>query len=214
MVDDTHLRSVIFNSISRCRSYTINLVEAIEVLELARSFMVNQNNKLSRHELYSKALLGELEGSPLIRELLLAMKKMNSTKLITLIEKVGSYSSNLLDRLELLREKIISLIADSEKKNLNSEFDIPVVDTLRATVVSKRVHLSEKKSSLTKEETEYSKIIQEVHDVMEAYFGEHLNGLHDILLNEVFFYDLLSPHKYVSWLKKYLLFIFIFYSTI
>ena len=198
MADDTYLRSVISNSILHCRSYTINLVEAIEVLELARSFMVNQSNKLSRHELYSKALLGELEGSPFIRELLLAMKKMNSTKLIALIEKVGSCSSNLLDRLEQLGDKIVALVADSEKKNLNSEFDIPVVDTLRATVVSKRVHLSEKKSSLTKEDTEYSKIIQQVHDVMEAYFGENLGGLHDTLLNEVFVYDFLSPHKYVS----------------
>ena len=195
-----HLHSVISSSISRCRSYTINLVEAIEVLDLAHSFMVNQTNKLSRHELYSKALFGELvsEESPLIRELLLAMKKMNSTKLIALLEKVGSCSSNLLDRLVPLREKIIVLIADSEKKNLNSEFDVPVVDTLRATVVSKRVHLSEKKNPLTKEEAEYSRIIQQVHDIMQAYFGENLNGLHDILLNEVFFYDLLSPHKYVS----------------
>lgn len=208
MADDTHLRSVISNSISHCRSYTINLVEAIEVLELARSFMVNQSNKLSRRELYSKALLGELEGSPpLIRELLLAIKKMNSTKLIALIEEVSSCSSNLSDRLKLLREKIGVLIAQSAKKNLNSEFDIPVVDTLRATVVSKRVHLSEKKNSLTLEETEYSKLIQEVYDVMEVYFGENLGCLHDILLNEVFFYDLLSPHKYVSRLNH--LFVYI-----
>lgn len=162
--------------------------------------MVNQNNKLLRHELYPKALMGELNGSPLIRELLLAMKKMNSTKLVALLDNItlAVDSAYLRENLMPLKKRIAFLIEDSEKKNLNSEFDLSVVDTLRATVVSKRVQLSEKKSALTKEEEEYSKVVKEVHDVMERYFDDNLRGLDGLLLHEVFFYDLLSPHRDVS----------------
>ena len=165
--------------------------------------MVNQNHKLPRHELYPKALLGELDGSPATRELLLAMKKMSSTKLVALMDRVIEASSTETDELLQpalvpLRERIVALIKDSRKKNLNSEFDLAVADTLRATVVSKRVQLSEKKSALTKEEEEYSKCVKDVHDVMELYFSENLKGLEGLLLHEVFFYDLISPHRDVS----------------
>ncbi|KAF8456315.1 origin recognition complex subunit 3 N-terminus-domain-containing protein [Terfezia claveryi] len=198
--DDAHLHDVIKASISLCRNYTKCLAQALEVLEIARSFMVNQNNKLPRHELYPKALLGELNGSPVIRELLLAMKKMNSTKLVALIDKVIAIITDETDRslqkaLVPLRERIAALIKESQKKNLNSEFDLSVSDTLRATVVSKRVQLSEKKSTLTKEEEEYSKCVKEVHDIIEKYFSENMKGLEGLLLHEVFFYDLLSPHR-------------------
>jgi len=165
--------------------------------------MVNQNNKVPRHELYPKALLGELDGSPVIRELLLAMKKMNSTKLVALMDRVieaitDETDGSLQEALVPLRERIAALIKDSRKSNLNSEFDLSVADTLRATVVSKRVQLSEKKSALTKEEEEYSKCVKEVHDAIEQYFSENLKGLEGLLLHEVFFYNLLSPHRDVS----------------
>jgi len=164
--------------------------------------MANQNNRTPRHELYPKALSGELEGSPVIRELLLAMKKMNSTKLVALmnrvIEATAETDASLQDALVPLRERVAVLIKDSQKKNLNSEFDLSVADTLRATVVSKRVQLSEKKSALTKEEEEYSKCVKEMHDIMEQYFLQNLKGLEGLLLHEVFFYDLLSPHRDVS----------------
>lgn len=158
--------------------------------------MANQTNKVSRHELYPKALLGELDNSPIVREFLLAMKKMTSTKLMNVMDKITALDIDYLkEKLVPLQQDIIDLIEGSRKKNLSSEFDLSVADTVRATVVSKRVQLSEKKSALTKEETEYSRIIQQVHDILQEYFSLHLKGLDAVLLHEVFFYDLLSPHR-------------------
>ncbi|KAF8469549.1 origin recognition complex subunit 3 N-terminus-domain-containing protein [Kalaharituber pfeilii] len=194
--DDKYLHSIIATSCAECQSYMQNLAQALEVLEVARSCMSNQSNRVTRHELYPKALLGELDGSPLIRELLLTIKKMNSTKLLTLLDKLISIDIPYLqDLLIPLRDEISDLIEDSENKNLNSEFDLSAADTMRATVVSKRVQLSEKRSTLTKEEEEYSRLIQEVHDVMERFLGMNLKGLDGVLLHEAFFYDLLSPHR-------------------
>ncbi|KAI5786389.1 origin recognition complex subunit 3 N-terminus-domain-containing protein [Peziza echinospora] len=210
--DDDYVKSAILTACSECRDYTHNLSQTLKVLEVARGCMANQSNRIPRHELYSKALLGELEASPIVRDLLLSIRKMGSANLLGLIDKVTALeededtgaahdndnnipSFDLPNRLIPLRERVAELIEESKKANLNSEFGLSVADNVRATVVSKRVQLSEKKSSLTKEEEEYGKLVQLICDEFEAYFARGLRGLAEVLLNEVFFYDLLAPHR-------------------
>lgn len=194
--DDEYLLSIIPTACGEAQSYAVGLAQCLQVLELARSCTTSQS-RIPRHDLYPKALLGELGGSSTVRELLLTMKKMNSTKFLALLDKVLSevFVPYLQDRLPPLRDEISGLVEDSTKKNLVSEFDLSNVDTLRATVVSRRVQLSEKKSSLTKEEEEYSKLVQQVHDEFEKYFTRNLKGVREVLLHELFFYDLISPHR-------------------
>lgn len=197
--DDDHVRSVVAVSAAACRSYAIEVGQALSVLEIARSCQANQN-RIPRYELYAKALSGELSSNtPLVRDLLLSMKKMNSGSLLSLLDKVTTELEvpYLLEKVLPLRESIMTLVEQSEgtgKKTLTSEFDVSK-DTLRATAVSKRIRLGEQKSSLTKQDTEYSKLVQQVHDVVEAYFKANLKGLQELFLHEIFFYDLISPHR-------------------
>jgi origin recognition complex subunit 3 len=197
--DDDHVRSTVIASAAGCRSYAVCIGQALTVLEIARSCQVNQN-RIPRYELYAQVLSGELHsGTPLVRDLLLSMKKMNSTSLLNLLDKVTKEVQvpYLIEKVAPLRESIIALVEAAEssgKKTLNSEFNV-TKDSLRATAVSKRIQLGEQKSALTKEDTEYSKLVQQVHDVAESYFKENLKGLQGLFLHELFFYDLISPHR-------------------
>lgn len=197
--DDDHVRSVVAISAAKCRSYAVEVGQALSVLEIARSCQANQNH-IPRYELYAKALSGELNSNtPLVRDLLLSMKKMNSGSLLNLLDKITTELKvpSLTEKVAPLRESITTLVEQSEgagKKTLTSEFDISK-DTLRATAVSKRIRLGEQKSSLTKQDTEYSKLVQQVHDIVEAYFKTGLKGLQELFLHELFFYDLISPHR-------------------
>lgn len=197
--DDDHVRSVVAISAAECRSYAADVGQALTVLEIARSCQANQN-PISRYELYAKVLSGELHSNtPLVRDLLLSMKKMNSTSLLNLLGEVTAEMQvpYLVEKVAPLRDSIMALVEQSEssgKKTLTSEFDVSK-DTLRATAVSKRIRLGEQKSALTKQDTEYSKLVQQVHDAAEAYFKANLKGLQEQFLHELFFYDLISPHR-------------------
>ena len=67
--------------------------------------------------------------------------------------------------------------------------------TLRSTTVSKKIQLNAHKSGLTKNDAEYSRLVQKVHEVFHAYFDAALRPVEDIFLHEMFFYDLISPHR-------------------
>lgn len=204
--DDDHVRSTVAASAAECRSYAIEVGQALSVLEIARSCQANQNH-IPRYELYAKTLSGELHGdTPIVRDLLLSMKKMNSGSLLNLLDKITAEVQvpYLVENMLPLRESIKTLVEQSEeagKKTLTSEFDVSK-STLRDTAVSKRIYLGEQKSSLTKQDTEYSKLVRQVHDAAEAYFGASLKGLQELFLHELFFYDLISPHRDVcAWLS-------------
>ncbi|KAG0133228.1 origin recognition complex subunit 3 N-terminus-domain-containing protein [Tuber indicum] len=188
LTDDNYVRRAVAERIPESRNYGIELGQALTFLEIGRSCTLVQNNA-PRYELYSKALSGELQTSPSVREFLMSLKRMNSTSLLNLLEKVMQeiQTPAVTEPLRPLQEKIKKLVEEAEasggKKNLISEFDI-TNNTLRGTAVSKKVRLGEQKSSLTKQDTEYSALV-------------HQHGLQNVLLHEVFFYDLRSPHSAV-----------------
>ncbi|KAL7268700.1 Origin recognition complex subunit 3 [Rhizina undulata] len=199
LINDDHLRTIIATAATECQSHAVRISQALAVLEIARSCLGSQN-RTPRYELYTKAISGELEKSPTVRALLLSLRKMNSGSLLTLLDKLEAETDipSLAEKLEPLREGISGMVIESEssgKKNLTSEFDVTSNDALRGTAVSKKVRLNQQKSTLTKQDAEYSKLVQMVHDVMEEFLGENLKGLQNVFLHEVFFYDLISPHR-------------------
>lgn len=198
LTDDDHVRSVVATAAEGACSYGARVGQALTVLEIGRNCTATQN-RIPRYELYAKALSGELQGSPLVREFLLSLKKMNSSSLLNLMDKVIREAKvpDLVEQVTPVQQKILELVeaaGASGKKNLTSEFDISN-STLRGTAVSKKVRLGEQKSSLTKHDTEYSALVQEVHNIAERYLEANLKGLQDLFLHELFFYDLISPHR-------------------
>ena len=90
-----------------------------------------------------------------------------------------------------LRAELAALAAAGK---LTSEFDV-VSTTLRSTAVSKKIQANAHKSGLSKNDAVYSQLVQKVHGALHSYFDATLRPVADVFLHEVFFYDLVSPHK-------------------
>ncbi|KAF8242366.1 hypothetical protein K440DRAFT_590933 [Wilcoxina mikolae CBS 423.85] len=190
--DNSYLRSFVATSTAKCHSYAIQVGNAVEILEFSRSCLSSSSSpRTPRYELFPRVLTGELHAeSPMIRELLLSIKKMNSTSLLHLISALST--TVMASKLNSVKSEVEELA--SETSVLTSEFDV-TSSSLRSTAVSKKIQLNAHKSGLTKNDTLYSQLVQKVYDIFLEYFSDTLESIEYVFLHEVFFYDLVSPHK-------------------
>ncbi|KAH0565083.1 hypothetical protein GP486_001523 [Trichoglossum hirsutum] len=197
LLDDNSLLSTLMSHISHCRNVTNRLLDAIKVLGVSRGCLQGKSNA-PLSELYVKAVSGELKGSVIVRDLLLSVKKMPSDALSRLLGKLAVHMGNggALDELQLVNNNLQTLInsGNGREQQLRSEHDIRH-ETLRTTVVAQKVEISMQKNALSKKDTAYSKLVRQVHDILENYFSANLIDPHGIFLYEIFFYDLRSPHR-------------------
>jgi len=189
--DNSCLRSFVVTSAAKCHSYAIQLGNAVEILEFSRTCLSSSTSRTPRYELLPRVLTGELHAeSPMIRGLLLSIKKMNSTSLLHLISAIST--TIMAPKLDAIKSEVEVLV--SKTSVLTSEFDV-ASSSLRSTAVSKKIQLNAHKSGLTKNDALYSQLVQRVHDIFLEYFATTLEGVEHVFLHEVFFYDLVSPHK-------------------
>lgn len=189
--DDSCLRKMVLEKLQEGQATVKTMISALEQIEIIQS----STHKTETHhsELYCRAMSGELASSVLIRDALLAVKKMPSDRLDDLLSKLsGVVDPDLSD----LRKQLQRLVKDlgSDGKAMRSEHDIRHA-TLRTTVVAQRVELSKQKSSLSKDDTAYSKIVNSVHDIIQSYLSRTLTNPSTLFLHEIFIYDLRSPHR-------------------
>ncbi|KAI9770252.1 MAG: hypothetical protein M1840_003410 [Geoglossum simile] len=197
LLEDGSLPSMLMSHLSYCRSATNRLLNAIGVLEVSRGCLQGRSS-VPRSELYVKAASGELNGSVIVRDLLLSIKKMPSDALSRLLGELVKHAGDgeALRELSVVNGNLQTLINSGHAKGqqLRSEHDIRH-ETLRTTVIAQKVEISVQKSALSKQDSAYSKFVNQVHDILEDYFSTHLINPQDIFLHEVFFYDLKSPHR-------------------
>jgi origin recognition complex subunit 3 len=82
----------------------------------------------------------------------------------------------------------------SQKKPFRSEHSLRH-ETLRTTVVAQKVELSRQKSTLSKQDAAYSKLVCRFHDELRIYFEKNLINPYNLFLHEVLVYELKSPHR-------------------
>ena len=193
--DNSHLRSFVVTSAAKCHSYALQLRDAVEVLEISRScFSSTSAPRVPRYELLPRILSGDLHvESPMIRELLLSLKKLNSTSLLRVISALSLTA--IASRLAPIKSEVEALVSQTSGAKLTSEFDFSS-SSLRSTAVSKMIEIEVHKSRLTKSDVLYSRLVQRVHDVFLQYCTATLNKrVEQIFLHEVFFYDFVSLHR-------------------
>ncbi|KAI5366133.1 putative origin recognition complex, subunit 3, origin recognition complex subunit 3, winged helix [Septoria linicola] len=154
----------------------------------------------SKASLYLQAMSGKLAESTMIRSLLLMLRKSPSdvTLNVTRTFRTAGLDEETLARLGAIETELTALTTEHEDsgKPLRSEEDVKN-STLRTTVVAQKVELSKQKSTLSKQDTAYTALVRRLSDLLEAYFADRLVGAKELVLNEIFVYDLRSPYREV-----------------
>ena len=177
------------------------MAESVDVFLLIRSFF-SKTQDISRSALYIKAAAGELLQSPMLRELLLNIKRAPSGTLESLlkelINELEPKDEHHLKVLKALQADLAALIskAGGDSATLRSEHDIRN-ETLRTTVVAQKVELSKQKSTLSKQDASYSRLLTTFCEWVEFYFQDSLPNPNEIFLIEVITYDLKAPLRAV-----------------
>jgi origin recognition complex subunit 3 len=145
--------------------------------------------------LYIKGVSGALAETPIVRELLLAIKKTPSDVLSRTFEAIHDLlPDDHASDLQILTSRLEALITEDESgQPLRSEHDIHN-DTLRTTVVAQKVQLSRHKAKLSERDEAYSKIVTAFHDLLANMYKGLQNPL-SMFGHEIMIYDQRMPHR-------------------
>ena len=167
---------------------------------------------IGKIDLYLELLKGTLSDSNLVRGLLDSVKKKSPEDLLEFVTKLqGAMSagdldldlngwleeaqdSELLQEMMEIEKRTASLIDvnTGTGRSIRSSYTI-YSKGLRTTVVAQKVQLSYEKSTLSKEDVEYTAVIDRLSDVLEQYLT--FENPQDLFLNEIWLYDSLSPYR-------------------
>ncbi|KAE9971384.1 hypothetical protein EG328_003140 [Venturia inaequalis] len=148
-------------------------------------------------ELFIKALAGQLADSPMVRELLLNIKRTSSDVLQNILSTILPYLSELnASIIQSLQGNLDTLLNTDggTDQPLRSEHDLRN-DTVRTTVVAQKVQLSRHKSHISEKDAAYSKLIFEFHAWLTSYLEETLIDPETLTFHELVLYEPRVPHR-------------------
>jgi origin recognition complex subunit 3 len=173
---------------------------------------VASGGSFGKIELYLKAFKGNLSDSDVVRGIIESVRKMSPEDLSTFLEQIEAAmeagnpdldlegwleearDSELLQEMEAVQKQVTSLSKQSSKTGqpVRSSYTI-YSKGLRTTVIAQKVQLSYEKSTLSKEDVEYTALIDRLSKVLKQYFT--FDNPQDLFLNEVWLYDSISPYR-------------------
>ncbi|PYH99525.1 origin recognition complex subunit [Aspergillus ellipticus CBS 707.79] len=155
---------------------------------------LNITKKTSISDLSIRALSGELQASSSVDEMLLAVKTLDSTVLQEIFSMLPTTLADLPE-LKATRAEFETLVPGYQSSEpLRTEYD-KRHSVVATTVVQQRVKLSKGKAKLPQEHIEYTKIIDRFHALLEVYFEQTLVNPQDLVLHEIFLFDMRNPLK-------------------
>lgn len=181
--------------IQTCKEALQAILEAIDALFRIQSSLTLKS-KAPWSEIYIQAMSAELAGSASFEEIMLSLKKLPSDTLETLVnglEELG-LPLNLVEPMTGLGQ-LIDHREDPEVP-LRSAYDVHH-ETLRTTVVAQKVSLSKNTSTLSAQDSAYTKIVDRIYIILRDYLEASLINPQDLFLNEILIFDSKSPHREV-----------------
>ena len=164
------------------------LSTALKLISVIQEY-VPTKSRVSWSKLYLKGMAGELRDSPIIQGILSSVRKLPSNVMCELLGKV-QLSEYELPKLQADLDDLMH--QSSAHQILRSEYDVQH-ETLRATVVAQKVQLSKHKSTLSKQDAAYTKIVDRIHAALTQCFEMCLSRPKKLPLHEIFLYDLKLP---------------------
>ena len=204
LTNDETLREEIKNSLGSTDMEMIKLIRRVSVLT------ATSVENAGDIELYIKALKGTLNDSETIRGVLDNVKRMSPEKLLPFLNRIreviengnpesdvdgwADEESEFLDVVSDIQATFTSLIDEATKNELPIRSSYAAHSKgLRTTVIAQKVHLSYEKSTLSKQDIEFTALIDQLLELLKEYFT--FNNPHDAFLSEVWIYDSTQPYK-------------------
>ncbi|RMX78601.1 hypothetical protein D0869_08957 [Hortaea werneckii] len=197
--NDLALLELVQQSLSEGQATLKGMMFAISVIRTLQQTLPNASVS-AKSTLYVQAMTGKLPGSTMLRSLMLTVRKVPSDTAIKILKAVLSLDVEghglaecadiATDLDELLREQA------ERGKPLRSEEDIRN-STLRTTVHAQKVELSVHKTSLSQQDKDFTSLLRRFTDTLQDFFTRTLINPKELPFNEVFVYDLRSPHREV-----------------
>lgn len=194
--DDNVLLEHVHQKMRKGQTSLAEMLDAVETYSALQSAFSNLP-QTSLSDLYVHGFSGGLLNSVSMRSLFLSLRKANSETLLAILQDLNAVTSgSLRGAVETLLNDLSELVAEQQNGDapLRSEEDVHK-STLRTTVIAKKVELSKQKSTLTKADSAFSEILGRFVKTMDDHFTETLINPKDLPFNEVFLYDLKSPHR-------------------
>ncbi|MCJ1478915.1 hypothetical protein MMC13_007599 [Lambiella insularis] len=167
-----------------------HLTDALDVFNRIQ-FCIPTKSRIPWSKLYLKGLSGELTDSSIIKDMLLSVRKMPSDRMYAMLEQTSK--TTILDLHDVQTDLgDLRRAMKPDQGPLRSEYDVHH-ETLRTTVVAQKVQLSKHKSTLSKQDAQYSKIVDRVDGALKGFFAKYLIQPKQLPLHEVFLFDLKVP---------------------
>lgn len=150
-------------------------------------------------EITMLALSGSLLESTKMTSFFLYLKRSSSDLLAEIIGiAVEATSMNSISPFQRQRDELQEILANQKEGDgpLRSEEDIQN-STRRTTVVAKKIELSRAKTSLTEADAAYTEVLNRFNEALQLYLSQKLVDPKTMPLNEIFLFDLKSPHRTV-----------------
>ncbi|KAF1814016.1 hypothetical protein P152DRAFT_465744 [Eremomyces bilateralis CBS 781.70] len=158
---------------------------------------LNKSHHRTLSSLYIDALGSDFASSPFVRELLLTIKKLSSSAAMPVLESVSVIIAQMEDEgLQTAHESLLTFVTDASgsSKPLRSEFSI-TGETLRISVVSRRAGIHSQKSTLSDEESNYSKLLLAFHNAVHQYLESVFVDPKLLSFAEVIMFDYRAMHR-------------------
>ena len=191
--DNSSLGDLVSKEMQSCKNTLQAILGAIDVL-----FRIQSNLPLKVvfpwSEMYIQAMRAELSASVLFEEIMTSVKKLPSDTMENLLDALAetSVSHELIGALTELKQ--LTDHSTGFKDPLRSAYDVHH-ETLRTTVIAQKVSLSKNTSTLSAQDSAYTKIVDGIYTILRKYFESTLINPQDLFLNEILIFDSKSPHR-------------------
>jgi origin recognition complex subunit 3 len=167
-----------------------SIFAGIECLMGIREFIGGLKG-LTRTELMIQALRGELGDSKILEDLLTSIRKTPSDSLHELLGLLPEEVTGVGE----LSDDFDALLQRTEGSNpLRSKYD-DHHSTHKTTVVGQSLKLSRTRAKLSKEDTEYTTLIERLHATLEEYLTDTFINPETLFMHEAFLTDHRAPLK-------------------
>ena len=195
LLEDNHTLQEVTHQLLRDGSNSVkHIVLTMEIFNIIQSSLASKA-RIPWSNLYLKGIAGDLGDSSILRELLLSVRKLPSDTMIEMLKNASPFTILDLDGIKL-DLYALTRAASNGGAPLRSEYDVHH-ETLRTTVIAQKVHLSKHKATLSKQDADYSRIVDRIDSTLKDFFARYLINPKTLPLHEIFLFDLKSPSREV-----------------